>query len=150
VIRRGGVLKLDRFEPWILTRRLIKMSVNADEFLHRSAVLDKLVVLLCPSRILGCESPSKRRIARNGIAARSERAPNPTILAKYRQGDWVFAIYEGFELQAIYRMKPAGLEPYFSKWETKWHESGGKDINNPKKPVKFVVKRGAVLYRKSE
>ena len=73
---------------------------------------------------------------------------NPTILAKYRQVDWVFAVYHGIELQAIYRMKPAGLEPYFTKWETKWHESGGKDINNPKIPVKFVVKRGELVYRK--
>ena len=54
---------------------------------------------------------------------------NPTILAKYRQVDWVFAIYEGIELQSIYLMKPAGLEFYFSKRETKWHESGGRDIN---------------------
>ena len=73
---------------------------------------------------------------------------NPTILAKYRKVVWVFAIYEGIELQAIYRMKPTRLEPYFTKWETKWHESGGKDINNPKIPVKFVVECGELAYRK--
>jgi hypothetical protein len=73
---------------------------------------------------------------------------NPTILAKYRQVDWVFAIYEGIELQAIYRMQPTGLEPYFSNWESKWHESGGKDINNPKIPVKFVVERGELVFQK--
>ena len=73
---------------------------------------------------------------------------NPTILAKYRQVDWVFAVYEGIELQAIYLTKPAGLEPYFSKWEQKWHSSGGKDINNPKIPVNFVVERGELIYRK--
>ncbi len=75
---------------------------------------------------------------------------NPTILAKYRQVDWVFAIYEGIELQAIYLMKPAGLEPYFSKWEHKWHGSGGKDINNPKIPIKFVIERGKLIHRKTE
>ena len=32
---------------------------------------------------------------------------NPVILAKYRQVDWLLAIYEGIELQEIYRMKPA-------------------------------------------
>jgi len=74
---------------------------------------------------------------------------NPTIVAKYRQVDWAFAVCERIELQAIYQMKPAGLEPYFSKWETKWHESRGKDINNPKIPVKFVVERGEVVYKKS-
>ena len=75
---------------------------------------------------------------------------NPVILAKYRQVGWVFAIYEGIELQMIYSMEPAGLEPYFAKWEQKWHSSGGKDINNPKIPVKFVVKRGQLIYRKPE
>jgi hypothetical protein len=74
---------------------------------------------------------------------------NPVILAKYRQVDWLLAIYEGIELQMIYRMKPAKLEPYFSKWESKWHESGGKDINNPKIPVKFVVLHGELIYQKT-
>lgn len=75
---------------------------------------------------------------------------NPTILAKYRKVDWVFAIYEGIELQSIYLMKPEGLEFYFSKWETKWHESGGKDINNPKIPVKFVVEGGKLIFQNPE
>ncbi len=75
---------------------------------------------------------------------------NPVILAKYRQVGWVFAIYEGIELQMIYSMEPAGLEQYFSKWEQKWRSSGGKDINNPKIPVKFVLGRGELIYRKPE
>ncbi len=75
---------------------------------------------------------------------------NPTILAKYRKVDWVFAVYQGIELQAIYRMKPEGLEPYFAKWETKWHESGGNDINNPKIPVKYVVERGELIHSKPQ
>ena len=75
---------------------------------------------------------------------------NPVILAKYRQVDWVFAVYEGIELQAIYLLKPAGLEPYFSKWEQKWHSSGGRDINNPKIPVRFVVERGQLIHRKPD
>ena len=74
---------------------------------------------------------------------------NPAILTKYRQVDWLMAIYEGIELQKIYLMRPAALEPYFSKWETKWHESGGKDINNPKIPVKFVVGNGELIYQKT-
>ncbi|HEX3857180.1 MAG TPA: restriction endonuclease [Verrucomicrobiae bacterium] len=74
---------------------------------------------------------------------------NPIILTKYRQVAWLMAIYEGIELQKIYRMKPAMLEPYFSKWETKWHESGSKDINNPKIPVKFVIQQGELIYQKT-
>ncbi|MFO1483903.1 MAG: hypothetical protein U1F71_11140 [Verrucomicrobiaceae bacterium] len=67
---------------------------------------------------------------------------NPVILGKYRKVAWVFAIYEGIDLKTLYRMNPAQLEPYFTTWERKWHESGGKDINNPKIPVRFVVENG--------
>lgn len=67
---------------------------------------------------------------------------NPTIIAKYRKVQWVFAVYEGIELRAIYRLTSDQLEPYFSVWEKKWHESGGKDINNPKIPVRFVIEHG--------
>lgn len=72
---------------------------------------------------------------------------NPTILAKYRLVVWFMAVYEGIELRAIYRMTPADLEPYFTKWERKWHDSGGKDINNPKIPLKFVMEHGELFYR---
>jgi len=67
---------------------------------------------------------------------------NPVILGKYRKVAWVFAIYEGIDLKALYRMNAAQLEPYFTAWERKWHESGGKDINNPKIPVRFVMENG--------
>lgn len=71
---------------------------------------------------------------------------NPTILAKYRQVDWVMAIYEGIELRRVFRLKPAQLEPLFSRWEAKWHKSGGKDINNPKINVSFVEAEGELIY----
>ena len=29
---------------------------------------------------------------------------NPTIIAKYRKVDWIFAVYQDIELQAIYRL----------------------------------------------
>lgn len=71
---------------------------------------------------------------------------NPGIIEKYRQVDWIFAVYEGIELCAIYRLTPADLEPYFSRWENTWRERGGKDINNPKIPLKFVIDVGELLY----
>jgi len=71
---------------------------------------------------------------------------NPTILKKYRQVDWIFAIYEAIELKAIYLLTPKDLEPYFEGWEKKWHESGGKDINNPKIPAKFVIENGKLVF----
>lgn len=71
---------------------------------------------------------------------------NPIILAKYRQVDWIFAVYRNIELLCIYLMTPADLEPLFSKWEKKWHDDGGKDINNPKVPLEFVVLHGQLLH----
>lgn len=72
---------------------------------------------------------------------------NPTILKKYRQVDWFFAVYDGIELQAIYRLTPDDLEPYFEAWERTWNERGGKDLNNPKIPLKFVIARGELYYK---
>lgn len=71
---------------------------------------------------------------------------NPTIIAKYRQVDWIFAVYENIELIAIYLLTPADLEPYYEKWETKWHNDGGRDINNPKIPLKYVTETGVLVW----
>lgn len=73
---------------------------------------------------------------------------NPTIIKKYKKVPWVFAVYQAIELQAIYLISPEGLNYYFDKWEKKWHDDGGKDINNPKIPLKYVMENGKVIYRK--
>ena len=65
---------------------------------------------------------------------------NPAILAKYRKVGWVFAVYDGIDLQEVYLLEPGQLESYFEKWEAKWRNSG--DINNPKIPVSFVRSNG--------
>lgn len=70
---------------------------------------------------------------------------NPTIISKYRQVDWIFAVYKNIELISIYLMTPQDLEPLFAKWEKRWQETG-KDINNPKIPLEFVVKHGKLLH----
>lgn len=72
---------------------------------------------------------------------------NPTIVAKYRDVDWYFAVYAGIELIVLYKVAAAELEPYFSAWEKKWNDSGGKDINNPKIPLKFVESVGEVIHQ---
>jgi transcriptional regulator with XRE-family HTH domain len=69
---------------------------------------------------------------------------NPTIVAKYREVDWYFAVYEGIELIVLYKVAAEKLEPYFLAWEKKWQTSG--DINNPKIPLKFVESVGRVIY----
>lgn len=70
----------------------------------------------------------------------------PTIVAKYRQVGWFFAVYNGIELLAIYFLESTDLEPLFSKWEKKWHDDGGKDINNPKIPLSFVEMHGTLVW----
>lgn len=73
---------------------------------------------------------------------------NLTILDKYRKVDWFFSIYRGIELVEIYRMSPATLEArFFGPWERKWHDLGGRDLNNPKIPVGFVRQHGKLIYR---
>lgn len=71
---------------------------------------------------------------------------NPVILAKYRLVGWLFAVYQGIEIREIYQMNPVDLEPYFAAWESKWHASGGRDINNPKIPLRFVKERGKLIF----
>lgn len=74
---------------------------------------------------------------------------NPTIIAKYRRVPWVFAVYSGIELQAIYLLSPEQLEPFYKRWEEKWHADGEKDINNPKIPLKFVVQHGEAIFKRT-
>jgi len=72
---------------------------------------------------------------------------NPTIIAKYRKVDWVFAIYDGIELIYIYLLTPDQMEPFYSKWEAKWYEDGKKDINNPKIPMTYVQQHGKLIFK---
>ena len=71
---------------------------------------------------------------------------NPTIIAKYRQVGWIFAVYEGIELQAIYQLAPELLEPFYRRWEARWYETGCRDLNNPKIPLKYVEEVGVLIY----
>jgi hypothetical protein len=72
---------------------------------------------------------------------------NPIIIAKYRQVDWIFAAYEGIELQAIWRLSPEQMGPMFSEWEEKLARLGpGAHINNPKIPRHFVIGSGPPIW----
>lgn len=73
---------------------------------------------------------------------------NPIIIAKYRKVPWIFAIYRDIEIQSIYKMTAKQLEPFYRKWARKWKADGGKDINNPKIPLSFVMQNGELLYEK--
>jgi type II restriction enzyme len=50
----------------------------------------------------------------------------------------------------IYRLTPEDIEPYYEKWEEKWHNDGGKDINNPKISLTYVRKVGTPIYKSDE
>lgn len=44
------------------------------------------------------------------------------------------------------RFHPGPLEKgFFAPWETRWRRTG-KDINNPKIPLKFVSEVGQLVY----
>lgn len=71
---------------------------------------------------------------------------NPIIIAKYREVDWIFAIYDGIELLEVYRLTPELMNPFYEKWESKWYADGNKDINNPKIPISYVKENGIKIY----
>ena len=74
---------------------------------------------------------------------------NPTIIKKYRQVPWIFAVYQDIELLAIYLMTPDDMEEFYVNWEAKWHNDGGKDINNPKIPLAYVAQTGRLIWGRS-
>jgi hypothetical protein len=71
---------------------------------------------------------------------------NHTIIDKYGQVDWYFAIYEGIEIREIYRMSPTELRPFFERWREKLSNENITHINNPKIPITFVRKHGSLFY----
>lgn len=74
---------------------------------------------------------------------------NIPIINKYRKARWVFAIYEGIEMRRAFFVPSGKLEEHFSRWEKQWTETG-KDINNPKIPLRFVCDRGECLFDDGE
>jgi len=66
------------------------------------------------------------------------------IIAKYRQVPWSFAVYAGIKLEELYVMAPEALEIQFKHMEEKLKTAS--HINNPKIPLKFVQKKGILVY----
>ena len=71
---------------------------------------------------------------------------NPTIIAKYELVEWFFAVFEDIEMRRIWRVEQAALASVFAGWGSRWHASGGKDINNPKIALPFVMQHGYEVY----
>jgi transcriptional regulator with XRE-family HTH domain len=73
---------------------------------------------------------------------------NKDIIQKYRNvRAWYIAIYSAIELKEIYRVLPAELESVFQQWEQKI-EATGKELNNPKIPMR-LVRAAQRVYPKS-
>jgi hypothetical protein len=70
---------------------------------------------------------------------------NPVIIAKYRLVPWIFAVYDGIELEEIYLLQPAQLEHFYQKWEAEWNRTN-RDINNPKISLAYVRRNGQKIY----
>ena len=49
MIGKGGVLNFDFVQPWVFTRRLVKMSVDTNVFVQRGLQLTKAKVTRSPS-----------------------------------------------------------------------------------------------------
>lgn len=74
---------------------------------------------------------------------------NPTIIEKYRKVDWYFIPFKGIEMQAIYRLTPDAMEPFYKKWEEQIYQKG-KELNNPKVPLKYVMENGILEWLSDE
>ncbi|SCM69434.1 hypothetical protein [Donghicola eburneus] len=73
---------------------------------------------------------------------------NISILNKYRNVDWIFALYDNIHIISIHLMKPEGLERYFSHWENRLLNEDRDYLNNPKISRRFVLANSTLLYDK--
>lgn len=159
LIANIGQSDVDRFrslQPYLeqLQELARKQGIN-DIFQDNGGKLLQVLLLTGLQNISGREGNDAKDAAGNEYELKSVNTLltksfsthhhlNPVILAKYRQVDWIFAVYEGIKLIAVYQLSPSDLEPYYSKWEEKWKSSG--DINNPKIPLKFVEEHGRRIF----
>lgn len=70
---------------------------------------------------------------------------NPTIISKYRKVHWLFVPFRGIEIQAIYKLTPQAMSPFYDTWEEKWNKTQ-RDLNNPKIPLKYVIENGILVW----
>lgn len=153
---------LDELFPYIQQYQALatRHGIN-DIFQDNGGKLLQVILITGLTIIPGREGNDARDAAGNEYELKSLNAEltkgfsthhhiNPRIIAKYRQVDWLFAVYRGINLESIYKLTPLELELFYSQWEEKWHGRGGKDINNPKIPLKYVMEQGELIYTAAE
>jgi len=151
-------IELDRLMPFIHEFQALATAHGINDiFQDNGGKLLQVLLLTGLTNISGREGNDAKDEAGNEFELKSVNIDltrsfsthhhlNPTIIEKYRQVDWIFAVYENIELQEIYRLSPDDLEFYFNKWMGKWNENK-KDINNPKIPLRYVREHGDLVYR---
>lgn len=80
---------------------------------------------------------------------------NKEILKKYRTVPWVFATFQGIDIEKIYLLSPEDLETYFKRWEEKIdlkiaEGNTSYAINNPKIAFGHVKKKGQIIFEKAD
>lgn len=151
-----GVLKMNKLMPYILQYQNLANEYGIDDIFQDNGgkILQTLLILnlkVLPGREGNDavdenmnEFEMKSLNIKKVSSFSTHHHMNPTIIAKYRKVDWIFAVYSGIELIEIYRCTPEVLEPYYRLWEKKHAVSG--DINNPKIPLKYVRTHGKRIY----
>lgn len=71
----------------------------------------------------------------------TSREVTATVLAAFRSMDFfLFAVFRGIDLLALFRASAGGLEPFFSELEEKVaaKQGAGRNLNNPKIPWRVI------------
>lgn len=71
----------------------------------------------------------------------TSREVTPTVLAAFRSMDaFLFGVFHGIDLLALFRARPVDLEPFFADLERKLNArtGAGKNLNNPKIPWSVI------------
>ena len=69
------------------------------------------------------------------------------ILEKYEKAEWIFALYDGIEVAAIYRASKRELQYFFDFWR-EIYEHTQQHINNPKIPLWYIMDTCELIYGK--
>nr|BBH92198.1 hypothetical protein KTA_03970 [Thermogemmatispora argillosa] len=69
------------------------------------------------------------------------------IIDKYQSVyAWYIGLYKDIELQSVWKVPPHLLEPLFLEWRKRIRQQGGRPLNNPKIPLRYVF-QGTCVYR---
>jgi hypothetical protein len=69
------------------------------------------------------------------------------LLDRFNSIPWLFSIYKGTQLDAMYVISPGGLSEWVQKQKNNLDaKEDNETLNNPKIPVSFVKENGTLVY----